>query len=165
MPRTAAGSRAARLLPALALAALGLASCGRLLHRDLPARFVGERRTFEARDLAAIAEIDRLHGHDLDLQSAAFGMYGRNTATLWVASARDSVTAMKLVRDMTSGIRGRDSPFRLDSVSAIGGREVYAMSGLGQRHFCFRIGPRIVWVAVNRHRASLALYEALGFYR
>src|SRR5438105_13712304 len=64
-----------RLRVGVAMTVLGLAACG-MLHRDLPLRLVGMPRTFVARDLAALAEINRLHGRDLDVQSAAFAIYG-----------------------------------------------------------------------------------------
>ena len=37
-------------------------------------------------------------------------------------------------------------------------------TGVGQRHFYFQAGKRVVWLAANRRFADAALDEALKFY-
>ena len=85
--------------------------------------------------------------------------------SLWVAGARDTVIADRLVRDMSARLRGEDSPFRPESTRTLQSRRVLELSGMGQRHFCFRAGSRVVWLAANRREADAALEEALRFYR
>jgi hypothetical protein len=153
------------IVPAiLLLFVVALAGCGLIIHRDLPRDMAGLPETFSARGGGGLAEVRRLHGQGLDIQSGAFAIYGGGAETLWVASARDTVTARELVREMTARIAAGDSPFRTDTSRIAAGREIHVLSGLGQHHYFFRAGKRVVWVAANRREAEAALSEALKFY-
>jgi hypothetical protein len=150
--------------PALVALAL-VAGCGLLRHRDLPTHLVGFNQTFVVRGDAGLTQVLKLHGTRMNIQSGAFAIYGGGAVSLWVAGARDTVVAERLVRDMSARLRGEDSPFRPESTRTLQSRRILELSGMGQRHFCFRAGSRVVWLAANRREADAALEEALRFYR
>jgi len=159
-PRPSARRAAAVAFAAIALA-LALAAC---LHHDLPDRLAGSRQTFVARGDAAMRQVRRLHGGGLELRDAAFAVYGAGAASVWMAEARDTALAARFVTDMRARIGRGDTPFRVDSTATVAGREVVVLTGMGQRHWCFRTGRRVVWVAAQRRLATAARDEALAFY-
>jgi hypothetical protein len=150
---------------ALLCAAVTLSRCEHLFQCRLPARLAGMPLTLSHRDGPGLEEIRRLHGANVDVRSGAFAAYGGGAASVWVASARDTAVAEKLIRDMTARIARGDTPFRPDSVRGMEQRSVYELTGLGQRHFYFRSGRCVVWVAANRRQAAAGLDDALRFYR
>ena len=159
-------SVAARFARVAALAcALLLAGCGLLRHRDLPSQVAGLPPSFTARDELGLAQVRKLHGTKLDVDSGALGIYGGGAVSIWVAGARDSVVAARLVRQMVGKVGEANSPFTPESTRTLASREIHELSGLGQRHFCFRAGSRVVWLAANRGVADAALDDALRFYR
>jgi len=82
-----------------------------------------------------------------------------------VASVQDTAAAEALLHDITARIARGDTPFAPDSSRAAVPPNVRVATGLGQRHFYFRSGRRVVWLAANRRQADTALEEALAFYR
>jgi len=154
-----------RAVASVLLLAIAAGGCGLLFRRDLPRHMVGLHATFSARDDVGLAQVRKLHGRKLEIQSGAFAIYGSGKVSIWVAGARDTAVAQRLIRDMTARIGEGDSPFRPESTWTAGTREVREVSGLGQRHFYFRSGRHLVWLAANRSEADAALGEALRFYR
>ena len=116
-------------------------------------------------DAIGLAEVRRLHGGKFEIQSGSFAIYGGGAASIWVAGARDTAVALRLLRDVAARIGVGDTPFKSDSARTVDGREVRELRGLGQRHFYFRSGSRVVWLAANAGEADAALDEALRFYR
>jgi hypothetical protein len=153
-------------LALLPIALVGvLAGCGWLFHRDLPRAMVGLTPTFSARDDLGLAEVRKLHGRKLDIETGALAIYGHGAVSVWMAGARDTVIARRLVALMDERIARGDTPFHFDGLHIVDGREVRELSGMGQRHYCFRAGKRVVWIAANRKQSDEALTEALDFYR
>lgn len=158
--------RGRRRLAMLLLATLfAIAGCGLLFQRDLPRAVAGLPPTFTAHDDLGLAEVRRLHGRKFEIQTGAFAIYGGGAVSIWMAGARDTAIAQRMLRDMAARIGVGDTPFRPESTRTVEGREVRELSGVGQRHFYFRAGRRVVWVAANRRQADEALDEALRFYR
>ncbi len=156
----------ARSRRALAGVALALALAGGLAQAAprLPGRLAGLAATRVARGAEGIAEVRRLHGRGFPMESGTVAVFGRDAATLWVAEARSARAARVLVRDMAARIGEGRSPFTPLPARSHRGREVHPLSGLGQRHFYFRSGARVVWLAADSARAETALAEALRFY-
>ncbi len=158
--------RALHGLRALSLASLLVTcGCGLLFHRDLPRQMVGYKQTLVLRDAGGLAEVQRLTERSIAVRSGGFAVYGGGAVSVWAASAQDTAAARQWVDDVSARIAAGDSPFHADSVSIIGGREVRMFSGIGQRHFWFRAGRHVVWLASNAGHATEALDEALKFYR
>jgi len=163
-PTCRPGRGRSRLAALLLATAVTLAGCGLLFHRDLPRTLVGLPPTLSASDAIGLAEVRKLHGRRLEIQTGAFAIYGSGAVSIWVAGARDTVVARRLMNDMVTRIGRGDTPFQLDTTRIVAQREVRELSGLGQRHFCFRVGRRVVWLSANRREADAALEEALHFY-
>jgi hypothetical protein len=114
----------------------------------------------------AVDAINRLHGLDFSLSSAAVGAYqGQAGAILWVSGAPTSWHAMSLTKDMRDRIAEGNNPYTPLGEREVGGTVVYALEGLGQRHYYFRAGSLMVWLAVDEELAEAALQECLSFYR
>ena len=157
-----------RALPgamALALACVLAASgCGLLFHRDLPRQMVGYKQTLVLRDAGGLAEVQRLTERSIAVRSGGFAVYGGGAVSVWAASAQDTAAARQWLDGVSVRVAAGDTPFHADSVRVVQGHEVRMFTGLGQRHFCFRAGRHVVWLASNAGHAAEALSEALKFY-
>jgi hypothetical protein len=116
------------------------------------------------RDRAALAQMRPLRESHIELRSGAFGVYGGGAASLWIAAARDTAAAQRLMDEVATRIARGDTPFGRDSLHTLAHRSVHELSGLGQRQFYFRSGRRVVWLSATRDHAAAALEEALRFY-
>ncbi len=83
---------------------------------------------------------------------------------LWVAAASSNASAAELVQSMTSRIADGGSPFTSQGMRQEGGRPVYVLTGMGQRHFYFQAGSLVVWLAADETLAEQALREVSQFY-
>ncbi len=113
----------------------------------------------------AAAEIRRMHKGTFPLTAAAIGVYGDTDAILWVSETWGSVGAWLLERSMTEAIARQETPFQPLGVRSVDGIRVYALRGLGQSHFYFRLGNRVYWLAVNPESADQGLQEVIDFAR
>ena len=133
----------------------------------LPEQVIGLPLTQTLTAEGAIAEFTRLHGNDFPLSSGAMGMYGSDhSVTLWVAGAPFQVMAKRLLaamRDKIARTTG-SSPFTPAGERQVGSRTVYALDGMGQKHFYFQSGKLIVWLAAEPEIAQEALDQTLKFY-
>jgi len=94
------------------------------------------------------------------------GMYGRDgEATLWVAGTVAEFVAADMLRAMGESIAQSETPFTPLGERQPDGRSVAELTGMGQRHFYFRAGKQIIWLAVEEDLAELAIQEALEVYR
>jgi hypothetical protein len=113
----------------------------------------------------AVAEINRMHGLNFPLLSGAVGRYGGDgQATLWVSEAQSASLASQMLEDMAAKIAQGSSPFKPADVRLDGGRKVYELEGLGQRHFYFQSRAFLVWLAVDSDLVERALGEVLRFF-
>lgn len=99
----------------------------------------------------AIAQVAHLHGKAIGLADAFVARYGSegSGATLWVGRASRVDDAEAMIAKMTAGIQDGGSPFvDLKKIMA-SNREIYTLSGMGQRHAYFAAGRRTVWVAAD----------------
>ncbi len=142
---------------------------GRLAHPQpapLPEQLAGlplARHTFGA---AAVEEINHLHNLQFPLVSGAVGEYGDGKqAVVWASGTVNTFAAVRLTAAMTARINEGNSPFSLPVEVQVDGRKVYALDGLGQKHFYFRSGSLLIWLAADEEIAEQALSECLAFYR
>lgn len=113
----------------------------------------------------AIAEIARLHGKSFALTSGAVGLYGgRGQATLWVSGTPIHLIATEMLQAMRDRLAKGNSPFTLVAERQEGGRILYELDGLGQKHFTFQSGTLVIWLAADPQIAEQALKETLAFY-
>jgi hypothetical protein len=113
----------------------------------------------------AVGEINQLHGLEFPLLSGAVGHYGdQGQTTLWISGAPNPSMADKLTAKMVERIAEGDSPFRPTNERQDENRTIYALDGHGQKHFYFRSGKLVVWLAADVEIADQALAETLIFY-
>lgn len=114
----------------------------------------------------AVAEVTQLHNKAFPLSSGAAAMYGGpgSMVMLWVTGSPTQLIAKQMVSQMESAIAEGESPFTPKGTRQLGGRDVFELSGMGQRHFYFRSSELVVWLAADETLAETALAEALSFY-
>lgn len=94
----------------------------------------------------AIAEINDLHGTEIEVIDAWIGVY-QDGGGVWVSQAADEAKARELLDDMATNIRDGDSPFRGLTRQEFQGVPVYAVTDARQTHFFYQIGVQVVWLA------------------
>ncbi len=130
-----------------------------------PPELAGLPRTAVITGPTAVTAIHQLHNSQFPLRSGAVAQYGRqNEITLWVAGAPLTFMAQRMVDVMEEQIQKGETPFQPLATRAIGGRTIFEVDGLGQRHFYFRSGLLVIWIAVNDDLAEDALSKLLMFY-
>ncbi|HEX7974956.1 MAG TPA: hypothetical protein VF498_11140 [Anaerolineales bacterium] len=113
----------------------------------------------------AVTEFTSLHGEDFPVSSGAVGMYGDDhQATLWVAGTPLKPIADRLLAAMHEKIEQGGSPFIPKGDRKDGSRVIYELDGMGQKHFYFQSGRRIIWLAAGPDFADQALSQVLKFY-
>jgi hypothetical protein len=131
----------------------------------LPDELAGRALTRRLDGQGALDEIANLHGQGFTLTSGSVGVFGdRDEVILWVAGTPSVSLAGRLVEDMETRIAEGKSPFSPIGVRQIGERPVYELTGMGQKHFYFQSGQRVVWLAVDHGLGEQALMEAMDFY-
>jgi hypothetical protein len=151
------------------LTALGLGYLSRPqttnLAEALPESLVGKNLVQHIDGQDALDEIARLHKQQFDLISGDIGVYGRPTEVIiWIMSASSELLAQKMVEDMEVRIAELESPFRPAGTLEYDRRKIYISDGMGQIHYYFRSGSRVVWISCSQSLAERALQEVLSFY-
>ncbi|NOX62341.1 MAG: hypothetical protein GXP42_10430 [Chloroflexi bacterium] len=133
---------------------------------DLPETIAGLPLVQSSYGREAVAEVARLHDKQFPLSSGAFGMYRDQNAMvmLWVTGAPMQFMAARMLSDMERSIAEGESPFTPIGVREISGRKIYELTGTGQRHFYFRSGSLLIWVAADEPVAEVALVQVLAAY-
>jgi hypothetical protein len=93
------------------------------------------------------------------------GVYGEGRqATLWISGVPGRWMGKRILIQMRDKIAEGNSPFTPLGERNAGGRLVYELDGLGQKHYYFQSVDLIIWLAANEEDADMALAESLEFY-
>ena len=131
----------------------------------LPGQLAGLPRVSQVTGASAVLEINQMHGKEFPLTSGAVGIYGDGRqATLWISGAPGGWMAERILIQMRDKIADGESPFVPLGERQLDGRTVYELNGLGQKHFYFRSGNLIIWLAADGNLADGALKQSLEFY-
>ncbi len=107
-------------------------------------------------------EIDRLHGKEIDFRRGYIGTYGNGRATLWISEYDSEGEATEGIAKMAQRIqaskKGNFWHFREMSIQ---GMRVYFVVGMGQAHYFFQKGERVIWLAVDPSLAKVAIRDAI----
>jgi len=109
-------------------------------------------------------EIDRLHGKQIGFQRGYIGLYRAEggSARLWLSehsSEREATEAVeRMARSMTQGKQQSFWHFRQIVIEE---RTVYFAVGMGQAHYFFPKGSRVIWLAVDPELARGAIRDAV----
>ena len=93
----------------------------------------------------AIAEVNGLHGKDIEVVDAWVGHY-QGQGAVWVAEASNEEKARQLLDDMVRHIQDGGSPFRGLTPQAYQGLTVYRVTDGRQVHFFYQRDVKVVWV-------------------
>lgn len=98
----------------------------------------------------ALADINQLHGKEIeDILYAWVGHY-HGGATVWLASAAREDVASQMLEDMVEGIKKGGSPFTGLAAGEHEGRQFYSVTDGRQMHFFYRSGFNVIWVAAPK---------------
>jgi hypothetical protein len=131
---------------------------------NIPASLAGLALTEKTTGAEAVAQIQNLHLGDIAIVDAVGAAYGAQQAVMWIAAAESEARAAALVAEMETAIASGGSPFAPLGVLGLGGREVFEVEGLGQLHFFYRTGDKVIWLSASPALAKQALTEVMGFY-
>jgi hypothetical protein len=65
---------------------------------------------------------------------------------------------------MKDKIAEGNSPFTPAGERPDGGRVIYELEGMGQKHFYFQSGDLLIWLAADQEIAEQAISQVLEFY-
>lgn len=130
----------------------------------LPERIAGLPLTDHMTGVQAAENFVSLHNQEFLIISGAIGFYGGNQATIWLAGAPFRFMAAGMVDSMRDRISEGDSPFTPLNEFKIGGRMIYELEGMGQRHFYFQSNNLIIWLAADPSIADEAIEQILEAY-
>lgn len=130
----------------------------------LPEQVAGLPLTTKLTGTDATEEFSMLHNEHFPLTSGAVGIYGNNQVALWVGGAPLAYIATQLVIAMRDKIAEGNSPFTPVSERQDGSRTIYALEGMGQRHYYFQSKNLVIWLAAEPALADEALQQSLEAY-
>lgn len=108
-------------------------------------------------------EIDRLHGKQINFRRGYIGTYGNGRAKLWVSEYDSEGEAAagigKMAQRMQASKGGNFWHFREISIQGVA---VYFVVGMGQAHYFFQKGRKVIWLAVDPSLAREAIRDAIG---
>ena len=131
---------------------------------NLPNRLAGLPITDSQSGANAIAEIADLHGKEFPVNFGEIGMYGNREITLWIAGAPSESIALEMTNTMQAKIAEGHSPFTVVNEINDRNRKVYALEGMGQKHYYFQSKNLVIWLAANPAFADEALQQILEVY-
>ena len=131
---------------------------------NLPKELAGLSLTQTRTGSEAIAEFADLHGKEFPVVSGAIGIYGNSQIRLWVAGAQSESTALEMTNAMQIKIAQGNSPFTPVNEITERNRKIYALEGMGQKHYYFQSKNLVIWLAVDPKLADEALQQILEVY-
>ena len=131
---------------------------------DLPNQIAGLRLTEAQQGADAVAAISNLHGQEFPVDFGAVGIYGNREIVVWIAGAASESIAREMTDAMEQKIAEGNSPFTPKEEIRAGNHKVYALEGMGQRHYYFQSQNLVVWLAVSPALADKALQQILEVY-
>ena len=130
----------------------------------LPAQIAGLELTSTKTGESAISEFTSMHGKEFPVTSGDIGYYGDGAITLWVAGIFTDSIATEMVDSMQARIAEGNSPFTPVNEIQNGRRTVYALDGMGQKHYYFQSNRLVIWLAAQPSLAVDALQQILEVY-
>jgi hypothetical protein len=131
---------------------------------SLPDSIAGLQITNYTTGAEAITEFADLHGKEFPVSFGAIGIYGNREITLWVAGAPSASIALDMTNSMREKIEQGNSPFTPINEINDRNRKVYALEGMGQKHYYFQSENLVIWLAVDPAFADDALQQILEVY-
>ena len=108
--------------------------------------------------------INRLHGKQIGFQRGYIGFYGAENgrAQIWLSEHSSSSEAAESVEKMAGRMtQGEQQVFLHFRQMIIEERKVYFAVGMGQVHYFFQKGAKVIWLAVDPPLAKEAIGDAV----
>ena len=109
-------------------------------------------------------EIDRLHGKKISFLRGYIGTYVTESGRghLWVSEHSSEREATEAIEKMALGMQqGKQQQFWHFRKMMIEQRPVYLAVGMGQAHYFFQNGAKVIWLAVDPSLAKEAVRDAV----
>ena len=109
-------------------------------------------------------EIDRLHGKQISFLRGYIGTYvaENGSGQLWVSEHSSEGEATEAIEKMAHGMKqGKRQQFWHVRKMIIEQRPVYLAVGMGQAHYFFQKGAKVIWLAVDPSLAKEAIRDAV----
>ena len=113
---------------------------------------------------SALAQVEQLHGKALGagFDRAWLASYGDQQATVWISRSVRLADAQQLTERMKAKIAQGNSPFKNPRTFSVSGVTVFALDGMGQQHYYFRLGRDLYWLAIAPSAAQAGLEELIA---
>jgi hypothetical protein len=136
---------------------------------DVPERLGTLELTGTLGGSEAMAQIERLHGNNIEVMSAYIVeyAYGNERVIVWVGRAESSDAAAALTSKMIGGIGKGGSIFSNLQRLTIASQEVFQVDGPGGEHFFYNSGERdkqVVWLTVEAADALSILEQVVNTF-
>lgn len=156
-----------RALVLILVLAIALPSCAEGGKFSVPPSLGGLKLSHYLQGEQALREIDRLHGKKIRVKEGYVAHYeaNGNKAMLYVSEAYLEFLAARQLESMADGIRKGNTPFFHLKESQREGMTLYSTIGLGQIHYFYRVGNKVVWLAADPTVAKQALVSVLQTLR
>ncbi len=108
--------------------------------------------------------INRMHGKELSFKRGYIGIYGgeHGKGTLWVSEYDSEEGAVEDLKKMVQMIRtGDQKTFGHFREMSIEGLPVYLVLGMGQAHYFFQKGMKVIWLAVDPSLAKETIRDLI----
>ena len=132
----------------------------RLNELPVPAALAGAPIVTSLRGPAALAEVSRLHGKTIEVVDAAVARY-RDGSTIWISASSSALDASRLFWRMNRRMANGTQVFSTPRPQEVGGRPVFVTEGIGQVHYYYQSGARVIWLAVPPGPHAGSAVEAL----
>jgi hypothetical protein len=109
-------------------------------------------------------EIDRLHGKQISLRRGYIGTYlaQNGSGQLWVSEHNSEREATEALEKMAHGMKqGKQKQFWHFRQVMIEQHPVYLAVGMGQAHYFFQKGAKVIWLAVDPALAKEAIRDTV----
>lgn len=128
---------------------------------DIPRKIGGQSLLNVLTGQEAIDDMSELHGQGVGIVGGWVGHY-QARGTVWVGETTDDQVAVGLMRAMVSRISVANGPFRDLRNKEIDGQKLYSATGLGQNHYFYQKGNKVIWLAMPVANEDAFLRDALN---
>ncbi len=130
--------------------------------QTLPHDIAGLSLTDTMTGQQAMKEVSKLHGLNITIQDAWIGHYGGQKAIVWISQSPGDNDADYLLNAMVVKISQGNEYFKDFEERNMEGQKVYTVAASdGQRHFFYRSGNRVIWIAAPLGQETAFIEEAL----
>ena len=108
-------------------------------------------------------EIDRLHGKQISFLRGYIGTYvaENGKGQLWVSEHSSDREATESIEKMAHGMKQGKKQFWHFRKMMVEQRPVYLAIGMGQAHYFFQNGTKVIWLSVDPSLAKEAIRDAV----